>query len=137
MMKAQAATEYIILLGIILVTLIPLVSYATYKTTSSIRINQAEDTVQLIAKTANNLYTLGPGNQDYISFNIPSGTNFLKIQNENDVVLNMTIFGSYSTVHSRSKAKIVNITVLPNQQGTYHLTLKVSDIGEVLIYQPA
>ncbi len=135
-MKAQAATEYIILLGLILVTLIPIVAYTSYKTTSTIRINQAEDTVQLIAKTADNLYTLGPGNQEYISFNIPSGTNWLKIQNNRDVVLNLTIFGSFSTVHSRSIANMVNTTTLPNQQGTYHLTLKVAENGDVLIFQP-
>lgn len=133
-MKAQASMEYIILIGLILAALIPLIYYATTKSSNEIRINQADQTVQTIAKAADNVYTAGPGNREYIQIVIPSGvSNFTVVDRDIRIVLG--IYGSNSDVHARSIASIVNKTPLPNGQGTYNMRVIMTE-REVQLFSP-
>ena len=74
-MKAQIATEYLILIGLILIVLIPILYYTTQESTTSININQAQDVVQTLAKTADYVYSLGPGTRSVALITIPLGVN--------------------------------------------------------------
>ena len=133
-MKAQSSIEYIILVGLILAALIPLVYYATTKSSNEIRINQADQTVQTIAKAADNVYTAGPGNREYIRVVLPSGINYFNITGRN-VILSIGIYGAASQVHARSIATLTNTSILPNEQGVYNLIVRMTDKG-VEIYKP-
>ncbi len=133
-MKAQSSIEYIVLIGLILSALIPLIYYATSKSSNDIRLNQADQTVQTLAKAADNVYTAGPGNREYINVVMPTGAQYL-IVNGRDIIMNLTIYGGYSDVHARSVSSIVNTTPLPIHQGTYNLIVRMTD-KQVEIYKP-
>jgi len=133
-MKAQSSIEYIILVGLILAALIPLVYYATSKSSNEIRLNQADQTVQTIAKAADNVYTAGPGNREYIQVVLPSGVQYFNVTGRN-VILSIGIYGASSQIHARSITTITNTTPLPNEQGTYNLIVRMTD-KEVEISTP-
>lgn len=131
---AQSSIEYIILIGLLLAALIPLIYYATSKSANEIRLNQADQTVQTIAKAADNVYTAGPGNQEYIQFTLPTGIqNF--IVKDRDIIINLTIYSSVSNIHARAIAPVTNTTPLPKGSGTYNFVVRMTD-KEVQIYQP-
>ena len=63
--RAQASLEYVIVVGILLVLLIPLFYYLTYTSSESVKNSQAEDAVKSLASAANEVYSLSPGSKRY------------------------------------------------------------------------
>lgn len=133
-MKGQSSIEYIILVSLILAALIPLIYYATSKSSNEIRLNQADQTVQTIAKAADNVYTAGPGNREYIQVVMPTGVQSFTV-NGRDIIMNLTIYGSFSQVHARSISSIRNTTPLPREEGTYNIIVRMTE-KEVEISKP-
>ena len=72
--KSQFAMEYMMLVGILLVILIPIIYYSTRTLDYEVRTNQATEAVKALAKTADTVYSLGPGNQRFVQIIIPSGS---------------------------------------------------------------
>ena len=125
-MKGQSSIEYIILIGLLLAAVIPLLFYATTKSSNEIRLNQADQSVQTIAKAADNVYTAGPGNREYIQVTLPTGTKNFTVSGR-DILMTLSIYGGNSNVHARAIAPIVNKTPLPMQQGTYNLVVRMTE----------
>ena len=125
-MKGQSSIEYIILIGMLLAAVIPLLFYATTKSSNEIRLNQADQSVQTIAKAADNVYTAGPGNREYIQVTLPTGTKNFTVSGR-DILITIGIYGGNSNVHARAIAPIVNTTPLPMDQGTYNLVVRMTE----------
>ena len=125
-MKGQSSIEYIILIGLLLAAVIPLLFYATTKSSNEIRLNQADQSVQTIAKAADNVYTAGPGNREYIQVTLPTGTQNFTVSGR-DILMTLSIYGGNSNVHARAIAPIFNKTPLPMQQGTYNLVVRMTE----------
>ena len=79
--------EYLLIVGLLLVVLVPLFLLSLNSATTSIRFNEAEEAVEQIATTADNLYKFGGGKQT-IFVTIPSGVNSSRV-NTNSVVLTL------------------------------------------------
>ncbi len=127
-MKAQVATEYIILLGIVLLAVIPIIYYATSESNRSTRINAATDAVNIVARKAESIYALGQGSRDYVWINIPSGVN-------DSLVSNYTIRLTFENLGDVAAFPRVNVTGwLPTEQGTYRISVEM--LEDVVVIGP-
>ena len=125
-MRGQASFEYIALVGIVVTLTIPLLYYGISKTTETIRINQADDTIQTITKTADNVYALGVGSKDIVIVEIPSGVTSAAV-NGKTFSLFLSIFGGTSEFHANSLAYLNASAALLNnltQKGTHRVSVE-------------
>lgn len=110
--KAQIAIEYLLLIGLLLLVLIPLMFYANREASVSIRSNSAEDVVKTLALAADEVYSLGPGSRKIVDVNIPSGVQGnIQVggeQNEEkkQIKLVLKIYGTNSDVFSITKSEV-------------------------------
>lgn len=120
-MKGQAAVEYAMILGLVLVALIPIFYISLQNTNNSVKSTQASDLVNQIASAANTVYALGPGSTRYITINMPQGVSLATV-NQNEVRLIISINGKSSDVTALAKANFSTAN-LPTQPGQYSIKL--------------
>lgn len=130
--SGQAATEYIALVGVVLIVIIPILYYVNEQVVSNSRINQANDAVSILASAADSVYALGPGSVNYVWVTIPSGVKSFSIAgaNQNVIVLKLSIFGGVNDFTAQSKVKFEakgNILDMLSKQGTYKVFLKADE----------
>jgi uncharacterized protein (UPF0333 family) len=130
MKKAQAALEYLILVGVLLVSLIVIFNYVFYYSSQNFKINQAEDTIQTLAKTADTLYALGPGSRDFVWINMPGSVSQTLIQN-NTIQITLFLYGGQTDFHIKTIAPVNGS--IPTEKGRYKIKLEVLDSGVVQI----
>ena len=118
------------LVGIVIVILIPLFSYIALELNNSFRLNQAEDVVTTLAKTADVVYAMGPGAEKIVKLTMPSGVENITFS-ENDIILKLQIFGGLSEIISTSKARLVG--EIPYKKGTQWVSVKAIESGFVQI----
>lgn len=128
--RAQVSLEYMLIVGIIFVIMIPIFYYAARESTDQIRLNQAEDAVNTLARTADSLYALGPGSRDYVTVTMPSGVSGSSV-NGSEITLRLDIFGARSDILAFSQAPLTGS--LKTDQGTYWILVEVLDSGLVKI----
>lgn len=122
--------EYIVAVGVVLVLLLPLFYYALTKSSESIKLSQAEDTVRSIARAADDVYALSPGTKKYVWVTVPGSVQGIRI-NASEISLVMGIFGKTSEVTSITKAPVTGM--IPAEKGTYHIPVELLESGIVLI----
>ncbi|MBI2673403.1 hypothetical protein HYX19_04025 [Candidatus Woesearchaeota archaeon] len=128
--RGQISYEYVMLVGVILVVMIPLFYVSFSKLSDTVRVNQAEEAVSVLAKTADTVYSLGPGSKSYVWITVPSGAVSTSISN-NELLLRLSIFGSISDFHANTKANISGS--FPSSQGSYKMSATMLDNGIVVI----
>ncbi|MBS3168403.1 hypothetical protein J4216_04715 [Candidatus Woesearchaeota archaeon] len=127
-MKAQAATEYLILISIILIAIIPLFYYALSESNRTTRINQASSTVNSIARKSESIYALGSGSRDFIWISIPSGVNTSLVDN-GTISLSMPGTGDVSSFTN------INISgSIPINQGIHRISIEM--LNDVVVIGP-
>ncbi len=137
-MKAQASLEYIIIIGVIIIGVIPLFYYGLTKTRENVRIEQVSDTVNSLAKTADEVYSLGLGSRDFIWVNTPTGINSVSI-NGKTITLTISIFGSTSDIIGISKANLtssqdfLNKIVLPGRYKVSVETFRNTTNNQIMV----
>ena len=77
--KAQISIEYFMIFTILLVFLILIVFYFISAVPEEIKIRQATDSVNKIARTIDTVYAIGPGARRVIYVSIPSGTEYINL----------------------------------------------------------
>lgn len=130
MKKAQAALEYLILVGVLLVLLVTLFNYVFYYSSQNLKIEQADDAVQTLGKAADTLYTLGPGNRDFVWVTIPGSVSETKVE-ENLILIKLFVYGGQSDIYVRTNAQLNG--TLPTSKGRYKIKLETLDSGVVQI----
>ncbi len=70
--KAQVSTEYLFLLGILLVIFIPVIIYSFTKVNQELKDTQLEELVLKMQSSVNAVHSLGTGSQEIIDVCIPS-----------------------------------------------------------------
>jgi len=119
--KAQSGLEYLFLLGIFLVALVPIFVYSIDTVYLSIRTSQSQEAVQTIATAADNLYKLG-GGKTSIFVTIPSNVNSSTIANKT-INLRLNIGSGVGDAFAITEA-IVNGTI-PTSEGLKKITLEI------------
>lgn len=105
---------------------IPLLYYGLTKSNETIRINQADDALQTITKTADAVYALGLGNKEIITVIIPSGITSVDV-NAQTISLFVSIFGGTSEFHSSSVANLKATSIFLNNitnKGTHNINIE-------------
>lgn len=128
--KGQSSVEYLIIVGIILVALIPLFFYSIDKINSSLKINQAEDAVSTLGSAANIVHSLGPGTNKYVQITIPSGVES-SIVNGTLIQLKVHVYGSTSDFYATTAITVSGN--IPTEKGTYTISVLALDDGTVHI----
>ncbi len=128
--KAQASMEYVMVMGIILVVLIPLMYYSLNTSSENIKSRQAEDAINSLSNAVDDVYALNPGTKKYVWISIPGGVQNTAV-NSSEISLTLSIGGSKSDIFSTTKAKVTG--QIPTQQGTYKIPVEHLESGVVLI----
>src|SRR3989338_4477249 len=130
--RGQASTEYIIIIGIVLVGIIVIFWILWHKVQVEIKEEQSADCVQALAQGANEVYSLSPGSKKYITCNVPgSVTEFTAIANE----INMELSSSGDHV-AFSKAQVMGNLSNYQDKGVYSIPVELLDDGVVQIGEP-
>ena len=130
MKRGQAAFEYMILVGALLVVLIPLFNYVSYYSAQNVKVEKLEDAVQSLGKTADTLYALGPGNKDYIWIELPGALRQTKVEGK-EILITAHIFGDNSDFYYTTIGGVNGS--IPPEKGRYKMVLEVSENGTVNI----
>lgn len=128
--KGQSSMEYVLIVGIILVILVPLFVYSINKVNSEIKINQADDAVTTVANSANIVYSLGSGTRKFVQITIPGGV-VSSLVNGTLVQLQLHIYGSTSDFYSTTIVPVSG--ALPIEKGTYIISIEALDDGTIRI----
>ncbi|HLD11966.1 MAG TPA: hypothetical protein VJB87_00045 [Candidatus Nanoarchaeia archaeon] len=99
MRGGQASTEYLFLLGMLLVVAIPVWYYTFSHMRDDLRQGELRVVVDRLQATVDEVYLLGSGSQQVIGFSLPSGVTAVKVNNTKEVVLVMdtAIWGDVSS----------------------------------------
>jgi len=130
MKKAQSSMEYVILAGILLVVLTPLFYYAFNKSSENIKLSQAEDLVESLAKAADDVYALSPGTKKYVWVSTPGSVEEAQVD-ASEISVTISIFSGSSDITAVTKATITG--EIPINKGTYRIPVEHLDSGVVLI----
>jgi uncharacterized protein (UPF0333 family) len=131
--RGQLALEYMILIGFILAALSPLIYSQVNKYVVKQRINDANTLANDIAKSADSLYSLGPGNQKYMYINVPKGMEGVEIY-KREISFTMTTPDGDQTIILLTKGYVTG--VIPLEPGTHRISMRVLGNGIVLIGDP-
>ena len=131
-MKAQAALEYVMLIGAVLLIIISISYYATQESTRNIQMNRANDAVNTLAKAADSVYALGPGSQQYIEVNFPGSINSIIIESH-EIRFKVHIFGSLADIFAETKAELDTTSSISTNKGIRHIYVKALESGKVKI----
>ncbi len=126
--RGQIAAEYMMLLGIVLFITVPLLFYAIRESNNNIKISQADDSVNTLARAADTVYSIGPGTKKYVWVNMPKGVESYSVDNKS-VLIKLQIFGGLSDVHSNTKADLVG--VIPISKGQHKVIVEMLESGYV------
>lgn len=118
--KAQASTEYIFLIAIILVVFIPVMYYSVNKVNNEIKLSKVNELVINLREGIKNSYAMGPNNLEVVLVNIPTGVSSVAILNK-EVTFKLDIYGGTSDVVVESPAYLVgNLSIIP---GTHNILI--------------
>jgi hypothetical protein len=126
--KGQIATEYVMIMGFVLVITIPLFYYAMSESNKNIRINQADDAINTLARAADTVYSIGPGTKKYVWVNMPSGVETYSLANK-EVLIKLQIFGGLSDVSVGTRAGLTG--EIPISKGRHKVLVEMLESGYV------
>ena len=126
--RGQAAMEYIILIGVLFIFLIPIVYYSFTESSTSIKASQLDNAVKRMAKAADAVYGLGPGAQDIVVITLPFGVEEAVIGNHS-INLRTSTFGGINDVNAVTIGEVNGS--IPIQPGTYRILIKHLSEGYV------
>jgi|GEM_PF-2052611 len=127
---AQAATEYLMIAGFLLILIAAAYLYSTTIISNSVDDSKARTAVNNIAKSIDQVYALGPGSKINVIVDLPSG-----IQSQ---IVDTQLVGYITNVnnqpaHYYADTKADLIGSLPVTAGTHQVTLTVNDAGKVVV----
>ena len=137
--KSQASIEYIIIFGTLLFFLIMVVYFFMQEIPSEISLKRATDTVVKIAKSADTVYTIGPGAKRVIYVSIPEGARFVNITSFQDsvggeITLRFNHKGKEIDIMAVTQSEIIEKSLFNNKQKRlYKLLFETTEQGLVNI----
>ena len=126
--KSQIAVEYMLILGIALLVMIPTFYYAIKETNVNIQLNQANDAVNTLGKAADTVYSIGPGTKKNVWINMPNGVRSYSLTNK-EVSIKLFVFKGESDVFAKTKANLTG--TLPISKGTHRISVEMLESGIV------
>ena len=114
MRRGQVAIEYMMIVGLVLLVLIPVAYYSLKEIQTSTIQNSAEDAVRTLAIAADEVYALGPGSRKLVEVNVPEGVVQVEIGcpgtcqeiEERKIMLTISIYGNEADIFARAKSQV-------------------------------
>ena len=131
-MKAQAAVEYLLLIGFLLVMVIPLFLYASQSTSRNVKVTQADDAIRSLATAAREVYALGEGAKKAVWVTIPGSVQSISLSNK-EITMTFLLEGTSTEVHYPIPGPMSG--TVPTTRGTYHLTVEMLSNGTIAVSQ--
>ncbi len=131
--KAQAASEYMIVIGFIVAVIIPIILYfynSSLDTGKEITSSQINDILDLIIEKAESAYYLGAPTKHTIEANFPAGIESVQIRT-NEIVFYVRKSGGLSELHKTTKVPLQG--TLRNNKGLHTITIESK--GEYVLIQ--
>jgi len=128
--RAQAATEYLMIAGFLLIIIAIAYMYSTTIVSNSVDDSKTRTAVNNIAKAIDQVYALGPGSKINVVVDLPSGIQS-QIVDSQLVGYITTANGQPSHYYADTKADLIGS--LPITQGVHDVTLTVNDAGKVVV----
>ncbi len=127
--KAQAALEYMMIVGMVLLILVPIVLYAYQQNEISIRTSQARLAASQISSAADSLHAQGPGAKTFIDVFLPSGYGSQSYASGNTIDLKIQTPAGMNDIIEITKANLTGS--LPADSGYKRVYLVMLGTGEV------
>ena len=127
--RAQVATEYIIMLGVLLVVVAGLTGYSLVMYSETVSINQTKDALSDIRTAVNRVYDLGEGNSKIVKISLPNTVTEARVVGK-AIYITSTSFGSSVQDLMETDANVHG--TLPITQGTHYIEVRAVD-GNVSI----
>jgi uncharacterized protein (UPF0333 family) len=128
--RGQSSFEQLIVvaLGIGMVTLV--FYYSVNLSSDNIRISQAEDMVEKLSKSADYVYSLGPGSKDVVDVYVPEGMVLTDITN-NSIRVRLSLSSGESDVFADTKPVIIG--EIPPIPGHHRIAVTHTQSGKVML----
>lgn len=123
--RGQRSFEYILLLGIVLIVVLPLYLYSADTAGDSFRRSNVEDALGSIALASNDLNELGRGNKKIVKIQIPSGVDEFYI-GDGEIVY------SLSGVNISSEIDFEVLGELPTNEGLHSVVIRSINDGIIV-----
>ena len=128
--KSQISIEYMTIVGIFFILMIPVIYFGVGELNNQIALAQADDAVRILKESADRVYALGPGSRIYSYITLPGSVDDIYFQGK-EIVINISVFGGSSQI---TRTTLANITgVLRKSKGTYKVQFETLTSGFVFI----
>ncbi len=129
-MRAQAALEYLVIVGMMLAILIPAFWYSLRTSQQTLDLRQTKDAAQKVARTADTVYALGPGSRMYARIRLPATVEDEQVGN-NTVLFRVDVGQGPQDIFELTKGDVIG--VLPEERGEHRVLVKMLESGIVQI----
>lgn len=124
-MKAQASLEYVIIVSIALLILIPAILYANDIIISSkkeLRRRLAENTVEIIAENSDWVNSLGPPSVVIVRIYVPDLVEYINIS---DFKISLKFKNSEEIISKETRANVTGF--IPSDEGYYNILIAAQE----------
>ncbi len=137
-MRAQASFEYMTVVAIVLIIIMPLLAYFYIYTSSSVQISQAQESVRKVANAIEYVASGGPGTRTTVTIQIPSYTSDVFIGNKTVMIKLDVPTGATEVYETVDKPIIGYIKYIPGGVSNVKI-INLGDyvqVGEGIIFNP-
>ena len=119
--RGQASIEYIIMVGMLLLFLIPVVHYASIESVTQVKMSQIDSALERMYRSSEAMNALGPGSQEIITITLPPGIEEITID-KYAINFKVSMFAGTSDFGYVTAANVTG--GLPTLPGTYHVLIQ-------------
>jgi len=128
-MKAQAAVEYLIMVGVILAIAIPIFYYSLTYSSESVAISKSKEAAEAIASGGDYVYSLGEGTRTTVAIDIPTNVKESYIL-DNEIGFRISTSAGITDVYAMSMTNVTGS--LPDTPGRHFIVIKHLGDGVVI-----
>jgi len=128
-MKAQAAVEYLIMVGVILAIAIPIFYYSLTYSSESVAISKSKEAAEAIASGVDYVYSLGEGTRTTVAIDIPTNVKESYIL-DNEIGFRISTSAGITDVYAMSMTNVTGS--LPDTPGRHFIVIKHLGDGVVI-----
>ncbi len=122
-MKSQVALEYLMVIGLALIVVIPFFYYALTNSSDSVLVAQTQDVVDTLAKTSDYVYSLGTGSSTKIEITIPENIKRSALEGHL-IILELHTSSGVTNVTASSRANLIG--TIPIESATYSILVNMT-----------
>lgn len=122
--RAQVATEYLLIVGVLLVVVAGLTGYALFMYHEAVAFNQTREALKDLRYAVNRVYDLGEGNSAIVKIVLPNGVTQTRVVGK-AIYITLARLGVTSEDFVETNANVHG--TLPTQAGIHWIEVKAID----------